>query len=92
MKKYTTKPVIIEAIQFTEETSIEELMDFMDIKDQGNLPEFGHGIDTLDYVPFEITTNHGYQDVHPLDYIVKGSMGQYEVKKPDIFEYEYEEI
>ena len=93
MKKYTPKPITVEAMQFTEETSIEELMNFMDIKDQGNLPEFGHGIDTLDYdVPFEITTNHGVQDVNPLDYIVKGSMGQFEVKNPDVFEQEYDEL
>lgn len=85
---YKKKPVIIQAIQFTEFT-IDELHDFLGIKNKGSFEKCGHGFDSRDG-QFKITTLEGVHIANVGDYIIKGVKGEFYPCKPDIFELTYE--
>jgi len=83
MKKYRKKPVVIEAIQFTNET-----------KDQvhtwvrcNTSADFEEGQPIL-----KIQTLEGVMIARIGDYIIKGVQGEFYPCKPDIFETTYEEV
>ena len=87
MKKYKTKPCIIEAIQFTRE-NFEEVYKFTDGAAR-NLEIERHPdgqafctVDTLEG-PMRATEN---------DFIIKGLRGEYYPCKPDVFMKKYEEM
>ena len=86
--KFKKKPVIIEAIQLTD-NNVQEVYDFMDLK--GNYPETGHGIDPSDG-KFKITTLEGIHTANINDWIIRGIKGEYYPCKPDIFEATYDEV
>ena len=87
MAKYRKKPVVIEAIQLTNESIIEIIKwatDYISIK-----------IDTDendDVIGMIIPTLEGAMKASMNDYIIKGIQGEFYPCKPDIFEQTYELI
>ena len=84
--KYRTKPVEIEAIQFTG-LNLEEIKSFVgdsliyDILDTAW--EVGKG---RPRIFMKIKTLEGDMNVKEGDYIIKGSLGEFYPCKPDVFE------
>ena len=87
MAKYRKKPVVIEAIQLTNESIIEIIKwatDYISIK-----------IDTDEndnIIGMIIPTLEGEMKASMNDYIIKGIQGEFYPCKPDIFEQTYELI
>ena len=87
MAKYRKKPVVIEAIQLTNESIIEIIKwatDYISIK-----------IDTDEndnIIGMIIPTLEGAMQASMNDYIIKGIQGEFYPCKPDIFEQTYELI
>ena len=82
MPKFRKKPVVIEAIRFTESNQVEAVA-WMGCA----FPER-----TSEYVVLEINTLEGTMRVSPGDWIIKGIQGEFYPCKPDIFEATYEEV
>lgn len=84
--KYRKKPVVIEAVQFTDTVeAIDELCDF--------------GLDPvrIDYADpdnpiLKIETLEGLMVATEGDYIIKGVQGEFYPCKPDIFKETYEKV
>ena len=84
LRKYRKKPVVIEAIQFTED-NFSECCDFIgsDNLNDGTSKEEGYiGIVTLE----------GDHNTRIGDFIIKGVQGEFYPCKPDIFEATYEPV
>ena len=84
MEKYRKKPVVIEAVQYTD--SRKEVLGFI-------YPEMSE--DTLDSIekmnlPVVIETLEGDMTVSEGDFVIKGVQGEFYPCKPDIFEATYE--
>lgn len=92
VNKYRKKPVVIEAIQFTDTASnLEEIKKFV-----GDALEYSI-IDTAwqvgrgrPHIHMKIKTLEGDHFVTKGDYIIKGVQGEFYPCKPDIFEATYE--
>jgi hypothetical protein len=82
MPMYRKKPVVIEAIQFTE-TNRTSLMEWCGSKDDAK--SFHRGI-----LGFMVPTLEGEHVAMLDDYIIKGVKGEFYPCKPDIFEATYE--
>lgn len=78
IKKYCKKPIIIEAIQFTEENR-QQVRSFV----SSSAEETENG--------FIIHTLEGDMLASPNDYIIKGIRGEFYPCKPDIFIDTYDE-
>ena len=81
-KKYTKKPVTIEAIQYTGDN----IVDIWEAFGAGDI--YGP---TFDDQNAYISTLEGRMKCSPGDFIVKGVAGEFYPCKPDIFEQTYEE-
>lgn len=81
--KYRKKPVVIEAIQLTEDT-IEEILNFTNNKARIDVI----GCDMVLVIP----TLEGDHIADFDDYIIKGVKGEFYPCKPDIFEQTYEKV
>ncbi len=81
MGKYRKKPVVIEAVEFTDE-SFEECVRFL-----------GHSVD-LDVrkEAIIIQTLEGPLNASLGDWIIKGVKGEFYPCKPDIFEQTYDKV
>ena len=79
MAKYKKKPVVIEAIQWTED-NVDEIQNF--IGDNG----YVNGM----YV--DIGTMEGLMVASPGDFIIKGLQGEFYPCKPDIFHMTYDSV
>lgn len=79
IKKYRTKSVVKEAVQWTG-NNLDELRDFVP-------EEFRHN---KIHEPMGIITLEGVMTVSDGDYIIKGIKGEFYPCKPDIFEATYE--
>ena len=88
--KYKKKPVIVEAIQFKQDT-LTELYDFLGITDKGSFLDCGHGIDPTDG-KFKITTLEGVHVANLDDFIIKGVGCEFYPCKPNIFELSYDKV
>lgn len=81
--KYRKKPVVIEAVQFTGEESLEEAANFM-------------APTPLRYRPSDekliIDTLEGEHLASAGDWIIKGVVGEFYPCKPDVFELTYEKV
>lgn len=77
--KYRKKPIIVEAIQYTDDNLL-EVMKFC-----------GEGKTLFDYYLY-IVTLEGNMRVNIGDYVIKGVRGEFYPCKPDIFEETYEAI
>lgn len=84
--KYRKKPVIIEAIQFTDsDERVQELIEFT----HGNFTPHG---DPEYYMYAIIQTLEGEHYAEIGDYIIKGVQGEFYPCKPDIFNTTYEAV
>lgn len=83
--QYRKKPVVIEAIQFTEETK-DQCWSFVTL---GNKSP---GFDKLGRPALIIPTLEGDHRAEIGDYIIKGVKGEFYPCKPDIFEMTYEPV
>lgn len=84
--KYRKKPVIIEAIQFTDsDERVQELIEFT----HGNFTPHG---DLEHYAYAVIQTLEGDHRADIGDYIIKGVQGEFYPCKPDIFNTAYEAV
>lgn len=86
MARYVKKPVVIDAFQFTEKTTLKEIYTFFGV------------INDTDEKPFNLTTSNSLLSIKTLegtmlaqtgDYIIKGIKGEFYPCKPDIFEQTY---
>lgn len=85
--KYRKKPVVIEAIQFTDSFKcMDELTKFMG-KEKVH---FSFVTPECPYLP--IDTLEGVMIANVGDYIIKGVKGEFYPCKPDIFEKTYEKV
>ncbi|MEG0260548.1 MAG: hypothetical protein RR651_11810 [Lysinibacillus sp.] len=94
MPKYRKKPVVIDAIQFTNDTeTIIRVVEWVEDLDMStsmigmnatviNIREHGYFIDTLE----------GKMKVDFNDYVIKGIAGEFYPCKPEIFEQTYEKV
>lgn len=91
MPKYRKKPVVIEAIQWTNNTS--EIIQFCGDKCSYNVNDsawqVGKGIPHETLV---IHTLEGDMEASRNDYIIKGVNGEFYPCKPDVFEKTYEKV
>ena len=81
MEKYSKKPVVIEAVQWTGE-NVKEVMDFMNWRNAAHDTASGLTIHTLE----------GNHHASLGDWIIKGVNGEFYPCKPDIFEKTYEKV
>jgi len=86
MAKYRKKPVVVEAVQFTENTK-DQVLNWIEGNKAADFDDNGNPI-------LKIQTIHGETAVARLeDWIVKGEQpGDYWPVKPDIFEQTYEKV
>ena len=83
--KYKKKPIVIEAFQWTNQSSSEWPQWFKDACTKENA--------ILDlHCGLRINTLEGYMHVSHNDYIIKGVKGELYPCKPDIFEMSYEVV
>lgn len=92
MKKYTKRPVVIEAVVFDAEKwiyerkntypMVETQEDFVGVSSLGNAFQYQPVIETLE----------GNMIVSDGDFIIKGIQGEFYPCKPDIFRESYEAI
>lgn len=85
--KYRKKPVVIEAIQITDDISIASIFGWMsangvECRVSGESRPFG----------LEITTLEGVMKADPGDWIIKGVQGEFYPCKPDIFASTYDRV
>lgn len=86
MDKYRKKPVVIEAVQYTDNRK--EILKFI-------YPEMTEGtLDSIDKMnlPVVIETLEGDMTVSDGDYVIKGIQGEFYPCKPNIFEATYERV
>ena len=83
IKKFRKKPVVIEAVQFTDKNK-DQVFNWVDCN---RYPEFIDGIPCL-----KIETLEGDMIASFNDWIIKGVQGEFYPCKPDIFEKTYEEV
>ena len=84
MKKYRKRPVVVEAMQFTEDNR-EEVEKFIGDRLPYSL-SYDHGFSR------KINTLEGPVTLKPGDYVIKGVKGEFYPCRPDIFEMTYEPI
>lgn len=84
IKKYCKKPIIIEAVQLTED-NILECIEFIGMKHLSK--KFAKKDDGL-----LIKTLEGIIKASFGDYIIKGAKGEFYPCKPDIFKITYDEV
>lgn len=80
MPKFRKKPVVIEAIQYTEETR-QEVIDWS-----------GASPGLIEAKGLRIRTLEGHMLAWPGDWIIKGVNGEFYPCKPDIFAKTYEAV
>lgn len=83
-KKFRKKPVVIEAIQLTEDNAI-DVLTFCN--NTGNIVASNE-----DEMGISILTLEGTMIANTGDYIIRGVKGEFYPCKPDIFEQTYEEV
>jgi len=91
MPKFRKKPVIIEAIQYTSASDLQDAIEFTN----GKLVFHGFNEDMQPcarYTTLAIETLEGWMKVSLNDWIIKGVKGEFYPCKPDIFEATYEPV
>lgn len=84
--RYRKKPVVIEAIQFTDDTDrLIELQNFMNA-------ELVIDYKNQEQPKLKIATLEGVMNANIGDYIIKGVNDEFYPCKPDIFEKTYEKV
>ena len=84
MAKYRKKPVVIEALQFVDHTSLGEICDFM--RADGLDTDVNQKNELIFYIP----TEEGIMAATQGDWVIKGVAGEFYPCKPEIFAATYE--
>lgn len=87
VKKYRKKPVVIEAMQYNDNSQFDELQDFV-----GESLLIDMKTKSIDDTGIKIETLEGSLAICKGDYIIKGIKGEFYPCKPDIFAATYEEV
>jgi hypothetical protein len=94
VKKYTKKPVMIEAIKWTGD-NLFDIITFTDGRPDLTFKASSDGWEKYERIVeeegFKIKTLEGYLNVTIGSYIIKGIKGEFYACKPDIFHMTYEE-
>lgn len=99
MAKYRKKPVVIEALQWTDtEESLDALLlfasdgdtDALDYDEGAAGPS--HPVTHEDWGRLSVTTLEGEHVATPMDWLIKGVQGEFYFCKPDIFAATYEGV
>ena len=88
--KFKNKPVTIEAIQFTGEDNLKEVLEFAEKSQSVTIPSRKPGVAPTIFIT--IPTLEGDMRASVGDWIIRGVQGEYYSCKPDIFEATYEEV
>lgn len=88
--KFRKKPVTIEAIQFTGEDNLKEVLEFAEKSQSITIPSRKPGVAPTIFIA--IPTLEGDMRASVGDWIIRGVQGEYYPCKPDIFEATYEEV
>ena len=83
-RKYRKKPVVIDAMQFTEENK-NKVFRFVTCNCSAEFSEDGKPVLAIETLEGVMRANIG-------DYIIKGVSGEFYPCKPDIFEMTYEKV
>ena len=84
MSKYRKKPVVIEAMQFTDEMK-DRVFNFVTCNKSAKHDDTGNPI-------LNIQTLQGDMTAHIGDWVIRGVKGEFYPCKPEIFALTYEEI
>lgn len=87
MGKYRKRPVVIEAMQFVDQTSVEPIVNWA-----GPDVRPARVMGGSDYTSFHIVTLEGTMQAGLGDWIIRGVQGEFYPCKPDIFEATYEAV
>lgn len=82
--KYRKRPVVVDAMQFTEETK-NQVFNWINCNRFADFDKEGKPTLTIQTLEGDMVANVG-------DFIIKGIKGEFYPCKPDIFESTYEEI
>ena len=82
--KYRKKPVVIEAVQFTDDTK-DQVLNFVRCNCRPEFDENNNPILMIQTPEGDMTTSIG-------DYVIKGVKGEFYPCKPDIFAKTYDEV
>ena len=90
--KFRKKPVVIEAVQLTEDIVEHYLFDKLKLPDGLilSLARYNPQNRTIEYAGFHIETLEGKMEAKVGDWIITGVNGEHYPCKPDIFEATYE--
>lgn len=88
--KFKKKPVTIDAIQFTGEDNLKEVLEFAEKSQSVTIPSRKPGVSPTIFIT--IPTLEGDMRASIGDWIIRGVQGEYYPCKPDIFEATYEEV
>lgn len=89
MAKYRKKPVVIDAWQWDETTTMREMLETLGMQ---TMAHSGHIEHPDKCTGLRIGTLEGTHIVSPGDYIIKGVAGEFYPCKPDIFNKTYEMV
>ncbi len=94
MTKFRKKPVVIEAVQFSENTRTEAERITEWVNSQGGNARCGIGSSDSGYAAdlVFITTLEGVMKANPFDWIIRGIKGEFYPCRDDIFEATYEPV
>lgn len=92
MARYRKKPVVIEAVQFTQQHIEGHLFDGLPLPEGVRMSRatYHKKNRTIDFANFDIPTLEGAMTVSPGDWIITGAKGERYPCKPDIFAATYE--
>lgn len=90
MPKYRKIPVVIDAVEFVDHTSLGAICDFMGVDGLNMLP-LTHIDDPIKFYMRTPENEEGEQVATQGDWIIKGVAGEFYPCKPDIFKQTYEE-
>ena len=85
--KFRKKPVVIEAIQLTDQNGYEIIR-----WAHNGLPPEANSIFVRSFTVLSIRTLEGEMFAYPGDWIIKGVKGEFYPCKPDIFDATYEKV
>lgn len=88
--KFRKKPVIVDAIQFTGEDNLEEVLEF--VKNVKSITTSSRKPGVAPTIFITIPTLEGDMRASVGDWIICGVQGEYYPCKPDIFEATYEAV
>ena len=92
VRKYSTKPCIVEAVQWNG-INLEEIKEFVGDSLEYNIHDGAwRAGENCPYIELKIKTLEGVMEASIDDYIIKGLRGEFYPCKPDVFKKKYQVI